>query len=189
MSVRQFTPWSKRGSEDGPKPAFEENAARHMTLLVEGAAMNTPVIDDSAYSEFRARVTQLALQMRDGLPDDDKLALIRSVLREFEQHHKASQDALRDRLAAWRTLGARLLIDLFSRMGMDSASAEAAPMVQRGDPGIPDPTHRLFARGRHRHEEIESRATHPGRPNHGQRQRGWTARRRRRSGACAEDYG
>ncbi|MGA2536232.1 MAG: diguanylate cyclase [Terracidiphilus sp.] len=131
MSVRQFTPWGKKASEDEPKPAIPENAERLLTLLVEGAAMNTPAIDVSAYGDFRAKVTQLALQMRDGLPDDDKLALIRGVVREFEQHHKLSEDVLRDRLSAWRTLVSRLLVDLFSRMGLDSASTEAAPMLQR----------------------------------------------------------
>jgi GGDEF domain-containing protein len=88
-------------------------------------------VDPVAFNEFRAKVSQLALQMRDGLPDADKLALVRSVLHEFEQHRKLSEEALKDRLSGWRTLVSRLLADLLIKTGIDPASEDAAPLIRR----------------------------------------------------------
>jgi GGDEF domain-containing protein len=131
MKMRQITPWGNKVLEEAASPLVAANAERCLTLLVEGAAINTLAVDASIYDDFRARVTQLGMQMRDGLPDDDKLALIRSVLQEFERHQKLSQEILRDRLSAWRTLVSRLLGDLLARNGIDGSSPTAAPLTTR----------------------------------------------------------
>jgi GGDEF domain-containing protein len=122
--------WGKEATPLGGELTIP-NGERCLTPLVEGTATSMLAIDDAGYHEFRERVSILAVQMRDGLPDSDKLALIRSVLHEFEQYRKFSEDVLRERLLGWRTLTSKLLMDLFSRTGIDPTSAEAAPLVQR----------------------------------------------------------
>lgn len=129
MNLRQVTATGTSGTANA-EPAIA-GVERALTLLADGAAVNMLAITPSDFNEFRETVSQLALQMREGLPDDDKLALIRSVLHEFEHYRNLSEDALRTRLSAWRTLAARLLADLLTRTGIDPASTEAAPMVQR----------------------------------------------------------
>jgi hypothetical protein len=130
MNLRQIATWGKQGAP----PLVEEPVAgieRSLTQLTEGAASNMLAIDPADYRDFRAKVSQLALQMRDGLPDPEKFALILSVLREFEQYRKLSEEAMKDRVSGWRTLVSKLLVDLLSRTGIDASSTAAAPLVQR----------------------------------------------------------
>jgi GGDEF domain-containing protein len=131
MKLRQMTSWGKEAAAPvGPELAIP-NGERCLTPLVEGTATSMLAIDDAAYHDFRERVSILAVQMRDGLPDADKLALIRSVLHEFEQYRKFSEDVLRERLSGWRTLVSKVLVDLLTRTGIDPASGDAATLVQR----------------------------------------------------------
>jgi len=130
MSLLQRAVWGKPAAPEQGESATP-SVERCLTPLAEGAAANMLAIDPAAYTEFRGKVSQLALQMRVSLPDADKLALVRSVLHEFEEHRKLSEEALRDRLAAWRTLASKLLADLLARSGIDPVSADAAPLARR----------------------------------------------------------
>lgn len=130
MSLRQKTGWGKPATPEQDE-STTPNVEKCLTPLAEGAAASMLAIDPAAYTEFRGRVSELAFRMRDGLPDDDKLALIQSVLHEFEQYRKRSEDELRDRVSGWRTLVSKLLADLLVRTGIDPGSADAAPLVQR----------------------------------------------------------
>jgi hypothetical protein len=130
MKLRQITPWGKQGSVAAAEPSTP-GAERSLTQLAEGAASNTLVVDPADFQAFRGKISQLALQMRDGLPDAERVELILSVVREFEQYRKLSDDVMRDRVSAWRTLVSRLLADLLARTGIDPGSADASPLVQR----------------------------------------------------------
>jgi hypothetical protein len=104
---------------------------RSLTQLAEGAASNAVVVDPGDFMALRSRVSQLALQMRDGLPDEERLGLILNVIHEFEHYRKLSDEAMRDRVCGWRTLVSKLLVDLLARTGIDAGSRDAAPLVQR----------------------------------------------------------
>jgi hypothetical protein len=130
MKLRQMTTWSKPGTAVQDEPASQV-AERSLTLLAEGAAGNMLAVNPADFDNFREKVKQLAIQMREGLPEDDKLALIRGVIHEFEFYRKISEDAVRERIAGWRTLTLKLLVDLLTRTGIDPASTDAAPLTQR----------------------------------------------------------
>jgi len=105
-------------------------ADRCLTLLVEGTAAGVPEIDVQWYLGFRGRVEELARQLRDRLPDEEKLTLIRSILREFETHRNGAETALREQLAAWRNLVGCLFGELLANLGVDPGSTDAAPLLQ-----------------------------------------------------------
>jgi hypothetical protein len=151
MNLRQMATWGKQGPPplaNQPVPDIE----RSLTHLTEGAASNMLAIDAADHRDFRAKVSQLALQMRDGLTDAEKSALILGVLHEFAQYRKISEETMRDRVAGWRTLVSKLLVDLLARTGIDAGSMDAAPLVHRvashltteETQGLPHPTNRLF---------------------------------------------
>jgi len=130
MDLRQMaglgrSPSSAKGESS---PAALE---RSLTLLVEGMAQHVPEIDAHSYKELRERVAQLALKIPDRLPEDDKLELIQDVLYEFGRYHDSAELALRERLSAWRALTSKLLDELLVRLGIDSASADAAQLTRR----------------------------------------------------------
>ncbi len=104
---------------------------RFLTLLVEGAALGIPEIDGNAYQEFRDHVAQLALQLPDRLPDEDKLAQISAVLREFEKYRNAAEDELRDRTSAWRLLVSLLFTELLKSLGIDPAAAKPDQLLRK----------------------------------------------------------
>jgi GGDEF domain-containing protein len=108
-----------------------QNPERFLTLLAEGTAQNMPEIDAPKYTEFRANVGGMARQVRGGLPDADKLALIQTILHEFETYRASAEGALRDRQSGWRALGATLLHELLACMGIGVSSAGAIPLVDK----------------------------------------------------------
>jgi GGDEF domain-containing protein len=130
MAFRQTT---LRGQADlsGSENPLGENSERFLTLLANGAAQNMPEIDPRAYKGFRSAVGEIARQLRDSSPDEDKLAGTQSILREFETYGKSVEGALKDRQNGWRALGSTLLHELFARMGMGAASAGANPLVEK----------------------------------------------------------
>ena len=130
MNLRQMVAWGNSQPAASGEPVVPD-AERCLTLLVEGMALNVPEIDAASYKEFRENVDRLALKLPDRLPDDDKLALIRDILHEFERYRNCAEVALRERLSGWRTLVAKLLVELLGRLGIDSASVDAVPLVQR----------------------------------------------------------
>lgn len=125
-----------RNSKDSVRPApialgTPDGGERFLTQLVEGVARNLPEIHPEAYQDLRANLTRLALQLRDGLPEDDKLELIRAVLREIESYRTKVDELLRERLAGWRGLAGKLVNDLIKSYGLDPRSERALPLVRR----------------------------------------------------------
>ena len=117
----------------GPAPSVDAAQAivpdRILTLVVEGVAMNMPEVEAESYKRFRAKVNSLAMQMPDHLPEADKLAYIRGIVKEFEGYRNTTDATVRDRQIGWRGLTSNLLKELFASLGVDTASPEAFPLV------------------------------------------------------------
>jgi GGDEF domain-containing protein len=130
MNLRQIAAWGKTdpAEQDGTAISSTE---RSLTLLVEGTALNMPEIDVDSYKAFRGNVSRLALQIPDRLPDEDKLALLRSILHEFENHRNAADRALKERTAGWRGLVIMLFRDLLASLGIGADSPEAGVLGQQ----------------------------------------------------------
>jgi len=111
--------------EDAP------NIARCLTLLAEGAASGMPEVDGPAYAAFREAISVMSRRIGDRQADDDKLPVVKDILREFDNYRKSAESQLRDRQNGWRALVSGLLQDLLATMGIDAASSGAAPLVQR----------------------------------------------------------
>lgn len=134
MNLRQITVRGKGGT------AVQENEAslgveRSLTLLVEGTALNMPEIDPESYKVFRGNVSRLAMQLPDRLPDEEKLALLRTILFEFETYRKSAEGALKERAAGWRGMVIMLFRDLMTSLGVGVDSPEAAELG-RAIPGL-----------------------------------------------------
>lgn len=129
MNLRQITsrgPSNPSDKEGGP-PSIE----RYLTLLVEGAALGVPEVDGDLYKEFRGRVAMLALQLPDRLPDAEKLAQIRGVLREFESYRNQTEAELRNRTSEWRTLVVFLFTELLKSLGIDLSASNPTSFLQK----------------------------------------------------------
>jgi len=129
MNLRQITEWGKPGAAAPGAEAL--GIERSLTLLVEGAALNMPEVDADSYKLFRANVSRLALQIPDRLPDADKMALLRTILHEFEVYRDSSDRALKERAAGWRGLTILLFRDLLASLGMGIDSPEATVLGQQ----------------------------------------------------------
>ena len=97
-----------------------------MALLLEGVAMNVPAVDPESYGEFRHNVGRLAVRVPGRRVDEDKLLLTRSILEEFEKYHTASEQALRDNLAAWQGAASMLLDELLQALCSSGSQTGAA---------------------------------------------------------------
>jgi GGDEF domain-containing protein len=129
MKLRQLATWGQN-RPSGIDGAALPTVDRYLTLLVEGAAAGVPEVDAESFRAFRGKVDELARRLPDHLPDEDKLALIRSILREFESYRDGAESALREQQAAWRSLVASLLGELLANLGVDGESADVAPLLQ-----------------------------------------------------------
>jgi GGDEF domain-containing protein len=128
MNLKQLGGWGQSPAVDKPmSPTME----RYLSLLVEGAAAGMPEMDAASYAAFRSKVEVLARRLPDRLPDEEKLALISSILREFEGYRNGAETALREQLAAWRNVVTSLFSELLAHLGVESDSAEAGPLLQR----------------------------------------------------------
>jgi GGDEF domain-containing protein len=107
------------------------NSERFLTLLAEGAAQNALVVEEPIYNDFRTNLSGMARQVRDRLPDADKLALIQNMLREFESYRKKSHNTLRDRQSEWHALVSLLVHDLLDAFGVKETSPTATGFMQR----------------------------------------------------------
>ena len=130
MGLRQMA-----GLGGSPSPAKGESAPpafdRCLTLMVEGAALNMPEIDEGTYKAFRKKVSEDAMQVPDRLPIDDKLAQIQAIVREFESYRKGAEGELKERLKGWRALVSMQLQELLERVGLDAGSTDAVPLVAK----------------------------------------------------------
>lgn len=106
------------------------NDARCLTLLTEGVAASVPEVGTEIYRNFRTNIEKLSRRIPDRLPDEEKLALIRSILHEFEAYRTSAETALREQQAAWRAAASALLDELFASLGVDKASTGAVPLRQ-----------------------------------------------------------
>ena len=127
MGVRQFT--KQTGTSPLEVGTPEGNPERCLTLLIDGAALNVPEVDAEGYRLFRANVARLSQQMPDRLPQEEKLALIRAAVHEFETYRGTAETALRERQAGWRALAAGLLHELLANLGIPATSPSASPLL------------------------------------------------------------
>jgi GGDEF domain-containing protein len=130
MNLRQMTGWSQ-SSTSGAAAIDLPNSERFLTLTVDGAALGVPEIDAEAYKRFRSNVSCLSLQLADHLPDEEKLAQIRGILREFEDYRKSGEEELRNRTAQWRSLSSFLFSELLKSLGIDPNSARANELLRK----------------------------------------------------------
>jgi GGDEF domain-containing protein len=111
--------------------AGKDGAERCLSLLVDGVVRQTPEIHAEGYQDLRAGVDRLSMQLRDGLPEDDKMELIRSIVREMEAYRTKVDTLLRERLASWRGLTSYLVRDLMGSRGLDPATDRALTLTKR----------------------------------------------------------
>ncbi len=124
MKLGQNKPWGKPGTQAEGNPEIS-SIERTLTLLVEGTALNMPEIDPDSYKLFRGNVSRLALQIPDRLPEEEKLALLRSILHEYELYRDAAETVLKERAAGWRDLVLLLFRDLLAGLDIAIDSPEA----------------------------------------------------------------
>jgi GGDEF domain-containing protein len=130
MNLRQMT--GLGGSNSTEKKAVElPNPERVLTLVVEGAALGVPEVDVETYKEFRANVAKLALQLPDRLPEEEKLAQVRLVLREFENYRSRSEAELRNRTTEWRSVVSFLFRELLGSLGIDASAPNPTGLIQK----------------------------------------------------------
>ena len=129
MSLRQKTGLGGANATDGAAVELA-NPERVLTLVVEGAARGVPEVDVTAYKEFRDTIARLALQLPDRLPDEEKMAQVRSLLREFEKYRNHSEAELRNRTAEWRGLVSSLFRELLKSLGIDATTPHPARLLR-----------------------------------------------------------
>lgn len=106
-----------------------ESAERCLSLLVAGMAQSAIEIESDSYKLFRDRVDKLARRIPDHLPEDDKIALVREIISEFDNHRKTSEEAIRDRRAAWRGVVKTLLQEMLSSLGVEAHNADSTSLL------------------------------------------------------------
>ena len=130
MNLRQMT--GLGGSNSTEKKAVElPNPERVLTLVVEGTALGVPEVDVETYKEFRANVAKLALQLPDRLPEDEKLAQVRLVLREFENYRSRSEAELRSRTTEGRAVVSFLFRELLGSLGIDASAPNPSGLIHK----------------------------------------------------------
>jgi len=129
MSAMQKSSWSTGVGGKGGSPIY--NPELCLTLLVEGTSLGVPEVDTESYKRFRANVEHLVHQLAGQLPAEDKLALIHSVIHEFEVYRGESEAAIRDQLAGWRGLVAKLFEKLLMSLGIEPQAPDAFSISQR----------------------------------------------------------
>lgn len=129
MNLKQLGSWGQAKPPGDDKPALP-TVECCLTMLVEGTVAGVPQIESRTYLAFRGRVEELARQIPGRHPDKDTVALIGSILREFESYRSGAETVLREQLAAWRNLVTSLLDELLANLGVEPGSADAAPLLQ-----------------------------------------------------------
>jgi GGDEF domain-containing protein len=130
MNLRQMA--GLGGSSSTEKKGIElPHPERVLTLVVEGAALGVPEIDAETYKQFRANVAKLSLQLPDRLPEEEKLAQVRLVLREFENYRSHSDAELRNRTIEWRAVVSLLFRELLGSLGIDASAPNPAGLIQK----------------------------------------------------------
>ena len=129
MNLRQMTGLGGSNSTEKMAPELP-HPERVLTLVVEGTVRGVPEVDVTAYKEFRANVAGLALQLSDRLPEDEKLAQVRLVLREFENYRSRSETELRNRSMEWRSAVGFLFRELLRSLGIDASAPNPSELLR-----------------------------------------------------------
>ena len=130
MNLRQMTGRGQANAASDPAIVLP-NSERFLTLTVDGAALGVPEIDGEVYKRFRSNISRLSLQLADHLPDEEKLAQIRGILREFDEYRRSSEDEVRDRTIQWRALSSLLFTELLKSLGIDPGAAKAGELLRK----------------------------------------------------------
>ena len=130
MDLRQLKTWGKT-----PPPEIKGSGIpideRCLTVLLEGAALNTPEIDAKIHREFRQNADRLALQIPEKLPDDEKLVLIRTIVHEFENYRVRTEHYHRDQMAGWRSLVGKLMREWLASMEIKSTAPNVDVLLEK----------------------------------------------------------
>jgi GGDEF domain-containing protein len=126
--MMKMTTWGQ-GRISTAEEVIPPNPERCLTLLVDGAARGAVEVDPDAYKTFRARLEDLARKIPDRLPEEEKLALIGSINKEFDGYRTLTEDALRDRQVAWRSTLQLLFDELVHDLGLDTKSTRVASLL------------------------------------------------------------
>lgn len=102
-----------------------------LSMLIEGASLGVPEVDTLAYRRFRGNVEHLIHQLASQLPPEDKLALVRAVVQEFDTYRADAETAIRDQLSGWRSLVTKLFGKLLSILGIEPHNPDAFSLSQR----------------------------------------------------------
>jgi GGDEF domain-containing protein len=116
--------------DEGENRTMNE-AERTLTLLAEGAALAVPEIDTQAYQDFHGKVRALSARLPDRLPEQEKLALVRSIVGEFDVYRKCTETELRNRAKEWRVVVEMLLRDLLRSLGIQEGVTNASQLLKR----------------------------------------------------------
>jgi GGDEF domain-containing protein len=130
MNLRQMTGLGGSNATE-KKPVELPNPERVLTLVVEGTALGVPEVDAETYKEFRANVARLALQLPDRLPEGEKLAQMRLVLREFENYRSRSEAEVRNRTSEWRAVISFLFRELLQSLGIDASAPNPSALLRK----------------------------------------------------------
>jgi len=130
MCAMQKTTWGTPHNDGkGGSPIY--NPELCLTLLVEGTSLGVPEVDSQSYRRFRGNVEHLVKQLASQLPAEDKIALIHSIIHEFETYRSDSESAMRATLVAWRNLVAKLFEKLLISLGIELQAPDAFSLNQR----------------------------------------------------------
>jgi len=104
---------------------------RSLSLLAEGMVRYLPEVHGETYQALRLSVERLSLRLREKLPEDDKIEIIRGILREMENYRAKVDGLLRERLASWRALTSYLVRDLMKSRSLDPTVDRALTLTKR----------------------------------------------------------
>lgn len=129
MNLKQMTSWGKSqtAASEVPEP---DNSDQCLTTLVEGTALAMPKIDAKIYAEFRGTATRMAMQIPDRMENSERLAVVKTILHQFENYRTGVETALWERQKGWRSLTATLIRGLLTAHGVNVDSPIAVPLIE-----------------------------------------------------------
>lgn len=129
MSAMQKTTWSSSAPPGADSTIYKPDP--YLCMLIEGAALGVPEVDTEAYHRFRDNVEQMIHKLASQLPTEDRLALVQSIVHEFDSYRADAETAIRHQLMGWRDLVSKLLGKLMTSLGIDIHNPEAFSLTQR----------------------------------------------------------
>lgn len=108
-----------------------ESAARSLSTLIQGVAGNLPEIDAETYRAFREHISSVLDQVPEKLPDAERMALVREVIREVGNYRAGSERSLRVTVTRWRILAAKLVREVVAGSGVNATSDRALQLLEK----------------------------------------------------------